>query len=146
MLAAEATRSPRTLWVRAGRCAAGSCSEHLTGGCRCAPSGCLEELLLSPLGCVKGHRTALQLGNSNTFHNRAQQFSSCRSMTVSGQKVKRNVMKWVGLSFVSICCRCSHHPESGNPFYLHADICYYQSCGNGGPQKLKVQHGPPAQS
>lgn len=52
------------------------------------------EKLLSPLSCVKGHRTAIQLGNSNTFHDRAQQFSSCKSMTISGQKVKKNVMKW----------------------------------------------------
>lgn len=60
--------------------------------------GRLANFLPTPLGCIKGHLAYFKLSNSNTFSDRAQQFSSCKTITISGQKVKINIMKWVSLS------------------------------------------------
>lgn len=99
--------------------------------------------LLTPLGCTKGHLTYFQLGNSNTFHVRAQQFSSCKSITISGQKVKINILKWVSLSFISICCKHNHRRMSENlyddilgRFLVIPRLCKWQPSEN----ESKTQH------
>lgn len=100
--------------------------------------------LLTPLGCIRGHRTDFQLGNSNTFHVRAQQFSSCKSITISRQKVRINILKWVSLSFISICCKHNHRRMSENlyddiwgRFLVITSLCKWQSSKN----ESKTQHG-----
>lgn len=96
-----------------------SCTEH--GQCKTCTCGMflraldtkpllgqLADFLLTPLGCIKGHLRDFKLSNLNTVCHRAQQFSSYTTVTISGQKVKINIMKRVELLFISICCKCHH--------------------------------------
>lgn len=82
--------------------------------------GRLANALLTPLGCIKGHLTYFKLSNLNTLYDRAQQFSSCKTITISGQKVKINIMKWVSLSFISIAV---------NPNITASLRIYMKTCG-----------------
>lgn len=76
--------------------------------------GHLANSLLNPLGCIKGHLTHFKLSNLSTFYDRAQQFSSWKTIAISGHKVKINIRKWVGLSFISICCKRNHRRQPDN--------------------------------
>lgn len=103
--------------------------------------GHLASFLLTPLGCIKGHLTYFKLSNLNTFCDRAQQFSSCKTITISGQKVKINIMKWVSLSFLSLCCKCNHIREPEN-LSADTDFWQYQGSAHGSSPNPRAQHSP----